>query len=58
LLYVTCSVFTEENDAVVSEFTARTPGARRPALPDGGPAQLLPGPGHDGFFFALLEKPA
>jgi 16S rRNA (cytosine967-C5)-methyltransferase len=58
LLYVTCSVFTEENDAVVGEFAARTPGARRAALPDGGPAQLLPGPGHDGFFFALLEKPA
>ena len=58
LLYVTCSVFTEENDAVVGEFAARTPGARRAALPDGGPAQLLPDPGHDGFFFALLEKQA
>jgi len=58
LLYVSCSVFTEENDAVVGAFAARTPGARRAALPDGGAAQLLPGPGHDGFFFALLEKPA
>jgi len=58
LLYVSCSVFTEENDEVVGAFAARTPGARRAALPDGGAAQLLPGSGHDGFFFALLEKPA
>ena len=58
LLYVTCSVFTEENDAVVDAFAARTPGARRAALPGGACAQLLPGPDHDGFFFALLEKPA
>jgi 16S rRNA (cytosine967-C5)-methyltransferase len=58
LLYVTCSVFSEENDAVVAAFTSRTPGASRAALPEGAAAQLLPGPGHDGFFFALLEKPA
>ncbi|HEY8067533.1 MAG TPA: 16S rRNA (cytosine(967)-C(5))-methyltransferase RsmB [Burkholderiales bacterium] len=57
LLYVTCSVFPEENGAVVDAFTARTPDARRMPLPDGGAAQLLPGPEHDGFFFALLEKP-
>ena len=56
LLYVTCSVFPEENDVVVDAFAARTPGARRLGLPDGGPARLLPGPEHDGFFFALLEK--
>jgi 16S rRNA (cytosine967-C5)-methyltransferase len=58
LLYVTCSVFTEENDAVVDAFAARTAGARRASLPDGAAAQLLPGPEHDGFFFALLEKQA
>ncbi len=58
LLYVTCSVFAEENDALVGAFAARTPGARRVPLPDGAAAQLLPGPEHDGFFFALLEKPA
>lgn len=56
LLYVTCSVFPEENGAVVDAFCSRTPQARRRELPDGAPAQLLPGPGHDGFFFALLEK--
>ncbi len=58
LLYVTCSVFTEENDAVVGAFAARTRGVRRAVLPEGAVAQLLPGPDHDGFFFALLEKPA
>ena len=58
LLYVTCSVFPEENGAVVDAFAARTRRARRAPLPDGAAAQLLPGPEHDGFFFALLEKPA
>ncbi len=56
LLYVTCSVFPEENAAVVDAFCARHPEARRLELPAGAPAQLLPGPGHDGFFFALLQK--
>ena len=58
LLYVTCSVFPEENDAVVDAFIMRTPAARRASLREGAVAQLLPGPEHDGFFFALLEKPA
>ena len=58
LLYVTCSVFPEENGAVIDTFAARTPGARCAPLADGAPAQLLPGPGHDGFFSALIEKPA
>jgi 16S rRNA (cytosine967-C5)-methyltransferase len=58
LLYVTCSMFAEENGAVVDAFRACTPQARQLALPDGAPAQLLPGPEHDGFYFALLEKAA
>jgi 16S rRNA (cytosine967-C5)-methyltransferase len=58
LLYVTCSVFPEENGAVIDAFAARTPGARRAPIADGGAAQWLPGPEHDGFFFSLLEKPA
>lgn len=57
LLYVTCSVFPVENDAVIDAFLARTGTARRAPLADGGPAQLQPGVEHDGFFFALLEKP-
>ena len=58
LLYVTCSVFAGENENVVEAFCARTPGARRLALEAGAPARLLPDAEHDGFFFALLEKPA
>ena len=56
LLYVTCSVFPEENGAVIDAFLSRTADARRQALADGAAPQLLPGPEHDGFFFALLEK--
>jgi 16S rRNA (cytosine967-C5)-methyltransferase len=56
LLYVTCSVFPRENEEVVDAFAARAPGARRLALPDGQPAQLLPDAQHDGFFFALIQK--
>jgi len=58
LLYVTCSVFREENDAVLDDFCARAPGARRLDLADGRPAQLLPCAEHDGFHFGLLEKSA
>jgi len=58
LLYVTCSMFPGENEDVVSAFVARTPGARRVPLPDGAPAQWLPDSEHDGFFHALIEKPA
>jgi 16S rRNA (cytosine967-C5)-methyltransferase len=56
LLYVTCSVFPEENGAVIDAFAARTPGARRAPLADAVAAQLLPDAEHDGFFYALLEK--
>ena len=56
LLYVTCSVFSEENDAVVESFVARTPNGLRLPLPQGRASTLLPGPEHDGFYFALLAK--
>lgn len=56
LLYVTCSVFVEENEAVVDAFCMRTPQAQRLPLPQGAPAQLLPDAEHDGFFFALIAK--
>ncbi len=61
LLYVTCSVFPEENALQVDAFLARHDDARRapleqaPDMPADG--QLLPGARHDGFFYALLEKP-
>jgi hypothetical protein len=40
----------------VEAFCSRTPQARRREPPGGVPAQLLPGAGHDGFYFALVEK--
>jgi 16S rRNA (cytosine967-C5)-methyltransferase len=61
LLYVTCSVFPEENGEQVDAFLTRHVEAQRGAfaggtsLPHGG--QLLPDQLHDGFFYALLEKP-
>ncbi len=58
LLYVTCSVFRDENDAVLDAFGARCPDARRVDLPGGAMPQLLPCAEHDGFFFGLLTKAA
>lgn len=55
LLYVTCSVFPEENAAVLDAFCASRP-ARRLELPGGAAAQLLPGADNDGFYYALLQK--
>jgi 16S rRNA (cytosine967-C5)-methyltransferase len=56
LLYATCSVFTEENGAVIDAFLARRDDARRLLPPGLGDGQLLPDDEHDGFFYALLEK--
>jgi 16S rRNA (cytosine967-C5)-methyltransferase len=58
LLYVTCSVFPQENEAPVQAFVERTSGARRLTLPDGADEQWLPGPEHDGFYYALIQKQA
>jgi 16S rRNA (cytosine967-C5)-methyltransferase len=58
LVYVTCSVFRDENDAVLEAFCERVPEARRCALPGSMAAQLLPCPVHDGFFYGLLAKAA
>jgi 16S rRNA (cytosine967-C5)-methyltransferase len=58
LLYVTCSVFPQENEAVVEAFASRVPHARRLDLADGGPAQRLPTAEHDGLYFALIQKRA
>ncbi|MEC9482955.1 MAG: 16S rRNA (cytosine(967)-C(5))-methyltransferase RsmB [Halomonas sp.] len=64
LIYATCSIMPEENASNVDAFLARTPDAR-PTMPEdvgwGQPAgtgrQLLPrSGGHDGFFYARLEK--
>ena len=65
LLYVTCSVFQQENDMLLQQFLAEHTDARClpmsfahtsgvcPIRIDG---QLLPAPEHDGLFYALLEK--
>jgi 16S rRNA (cytosine967-C5)-methyltransferase len=56
LLYATCSVFPQENEARVAAFVASEPTARRIALSDGAADQWLPDGQHDGFFYALIEK--
>jgi 16S rRNA (cytosine967-C5)-methyltransferase len=58
MLYVTCSVFTQENEGVMTAFLAKQKNAvRLPIrLPDGSTGQLLPNDQQDGFFYALLEK--
>ena len=56
LLYVTCSVFPEENDTVVNAFVERTPGAVRARPADGADAACLPSERSDGFFFAVVDR--
>jgi 16S rRNA (cytosine967-C5)-methyltransferase len=67
LLYSTCSLFREENGAVVRDFLAARADARLlplvtglplEACQDGDPGlQLLPGGADtDGFYYALMEK--
>lgn len=56
LLYATCSVFDEENGAVVDRFLAQRADAVRIALPGLEGGQLLPDADHDGFYYALLQK--
>lgn len=62
LLYCTCSVFRAEGRAQIDAFLQRHPGAQaRPApghaLPvtDNGSLAVAD---HDGFYYALIEKPA
>lgn len=66
LLYVTCSVFNEENQAQVDNFLLNNTDATQ--LPFELPAnhpqasitqlkgQLIPSATHDGFYYALLQK--
>lgn len=66
LLYVTCSVFNEENQGQVDKFLQNNADAMQLpfALPASHPqvdirqlnGQLISSTAHDGFFYALLQK--
>lgn len=67
LLYVTCSIFNEENRAQIEDFLQKTPDAiLQPLTLDDDNhnnfsitnGQLVPGKRHDGLFYALLQKDA
>ena len=65
MLYMTCSILREENDARIAAFLGRRPGmAEVPVAADWGHAlthgrQILPGEdGMDGFYYCLLERTA
>lgn len=56
LLYVTCSVFPEENRLQTAAFLARHSDASSLPVPLPRAGQLLPDAAHDGFYYALLGK--
>ncbi len=56
LLYVTCSIFMEENQERIGGFVARHPDAHILGAMPGRDGLLLPDNEHDGFYFALLQK--
>ena len=56
LLYVTCSIFMEENQERIGGFAARHPDARILGAMPGRDGLLLPDNEHDGFYFSLLQK--
>ena len=58
MLYVTCSVFEEENAGQIGRFCARHPDAERLSIQGRPDFQLLPNAEHDGFYYALLRKQA
>ena len=56
LLYVTCSIFSEEDHETIGGFAARHPDARILGGMPGRNGLLLPDDEHDGFYYALLQK--
>jgi len=56
LLYVTCSIFMEENQERIGGFVARHPDAHILGAMPGRDGLLLPDNEHDGFYFSLLQK--
>ena len=57
LLYSTCSLFPEENSRQIAAFAARQEDCMRLPIAGAPELQLLPTEEHDGFYYALLEKP-
>lgn len=56
LLYATCSVFAAENQSQVAAFLARHADCERLPIDGADDQPLLPGPQHDGFYYARLKK--
>jgi len=65
LLYVTCSIFNEENQAQIDKFCLKHDDAKQLPLtqlmessfqPQARAGQLIACNEHDGFFYALLQK--
>jgi 16S rRNA (cytosine967-C5)-methyltransferase len=66
LLYVSCSVFNEENQGQVDAFLKNNADAKQLAFDVSAVSgadnvthlhgQLIPSAAHDGFFYALLQK--
>jgi 16S rRNA (cytosine967-C5)-methyltransferase len=56
LLYVTCSIFSEEGHETIDGFAMRHPDARILGGMPGSNGLLLPDNEHDGFYYALLQK--
>jgi len=58
MLYVTCSVFEQENAAQIARFLDRHADAECVPIDASPDCQLLPDAEHDGFYFARLRKQA
>jgi len=58
MLYVTCSVFEQENARQLARFLARHADAESVSIDASPDCQLLPNAEHDGFYFARLRKKA
>ena len=56
LLYVTCSIFEEEDQQIIAAFATCHANAHILGGMPGRNGLLLPANDHDGFFYALLQK--
>lgn len=56
MLYVTCSVFPEENQQQIAGFLAHHHDATIQPIDDRPDQQLIPHADNDGFYYALLQK--